>query len=130
MNYGITKKVALSYEDAVTRVTDELKKEEFGVLTSIDVKETLKKKIGVDIKKYVILGACNPPSAHKAIELEPDIGLFLPCNVIVYENKANETIVSAFNPELMHQVVPNNPGLAALGKEVKERLERVIKALP
>ena len=84
MHYGFSKSVDLSFEQAVDKVTEELKKEGFGVLTSIDVKETLKKKINVDFKKYTILGACNPPLAYKTLQQEINIGLLLPCNVIVY----------------------------------------------
>ena len=83
MEYGISKKVILGFDEAVAKVTDELKKEGFGVLTTIDVRETLKKKLNVDFKKYVILGACNPPFAYKSLQAEEEIGLLLPCNVIV-----------------------------------------------
>ena len=83
MQYGFSKTIDLSFENTIEKVIDELKKEGFGVLTTIDVKETLKKKIDVDFKKYTILGACNPPLAHKALQAEEEIGLLLPCNVIV-----------------------------------------------
>jgi len=85
MQYGFSKTIDLPYEQAIEKVTAELKKEGFGVLTFIDVKETLKQKINVDFKKYAILGACNPPIAHRALQEEEEIGLLLPCNVIVYE---------------------------------------------
>ncbi|MEX2189140.1 MAG: DUF302 domain-containing protein, partial [Bacteroidota bacterium] len=84
MQYGFSKTVNLSFDQTVEKVTEELKKEGFGVLTTIDVKETLKKKLDVDFKRYTILGACNPPFAHKALQAEEEIGLLLPCNVIVY----------------------------------------------
>lgn len=84
---GFSKIINLNYEAAIPRVTEELKKEGFGVLTEIDVKDTLKKKLGVEFRKYKILGACNPALAHQALTLETEIGLFLPCNVIVYENE-------------------------------------------
>jgi uncharacterized protein (DUF302 family) len=127
MQYGISKTVALGYEQAVDRVTAELKKEGFGILTTIDVKETLKMKLNVDVPRYVILGACNPPFAHKALQAEEQIGLLLPCNVIVYE-KAGTTIVAAFDPMVMIAVL-DNPAMLPVAKEVKERLERVIAAL-
>ena len=91
MDYGFSKTVSMSYDDAVEKVTSELKKEGFGVLTSIDVKDTLKKKIDVDFKKYIILGACNPTLAHKALQSEEELGLLLPCNVLVYERE-RETV--------------------------------------
>ena len=127
MTYGISKQVSLSYDEAITKVTEELKKEGFGVLTTIDVKETLKKKIDVDVPRYIILGACNPPFAHKAIQAEPEIGLLLPCNVIVYE-KDNTVHVSAFDPQIMGAVI-DNPSLKPIADEVRARLQRVMAAL-
>ena len=127
MTYGISKTTPLSYQQAVDKVTEELKKEGFGVLTSIDVKETLKKKLDVDFKNYVILGACNPPFAHRALQAEEDIGLLLPCNVIVYE-KGKETVVAAFDPITMGKVM-DNPAIEPVALEVRQRLERVIAAL-
>jgi uncharacterized protein (DUF302 family) len=124
MQYGFSKTIDLSFENTIEKVIDELKKEGFGVLTTIDVKETLKKKIDVDFKKYTILGACNPPLAHKALQAEEEIGLLLPCNVIVYE-KDNKTAVSVFNPGLMSQVV-DNKNLKPVADEVKEKLKRVL----
>lgn len=124
MQYGFSKSTDLSFEDAIVKVTDELKKEGFGVLTTIDVKETLKKKINVDFKKYTILGACNPPLAHKALSSEEEIGLLLPCNVIVYEN-GDKTNVSVFNPALMSDVV-DNENLKPIADEVQEKLKRVL----
>ncbi|RKY94621.1 MAG: ABC transporter ATP-binding protein [Ignavibacteriae bacterium] len=106
MQYGFSKTVDLSFEQTIEKVTEELKKEGFGVLTTIDVKDTLKKKIDVDFKKYTILGACNPPIAHKALQTEEEIGLLLPCNVIVYE-KDDKTKVSMFDPMLMTKIVDN-----------------------
>jgi uncharacterized protein (DUF302 family) len=94
-SYGFSKVVNLSYDKAIEKVTEELKKEGFGVLTEIDVKETLKKKLDVDFKPYKILGACNPPNAYKALQAEEQIGLMLPCNVIVYVNDNVETVVAA-----------------------------------
>jgi uncharacterized protein (DUF302 family) len=127
MQYGFSKTVSLSYEQAVEKVTDELKKEGFGVLTTIDVKETLKKKLDVDFKKYIILGACNPPFAHKALTVEEEIGLLLPCNVIIYE-KENATAVSIFDPMVMMAVLGND-NMKPIAEEVKQRLERVLAAV-
>jgi uncharacterized protein (DUF302 family) len=124
MQYGFSKTIDLSFENTIEKVIEELKKEGFGVLTTIDVKETLKKKIDVDFKKYTILGACNPPLAHKALQSEEEIGLLLPCNVIVYE-KDNKTAVSVFNPGLMSQVV-DNKNLKPVADEVQEKLKRVL----
>ena len=127
MQYGMSKTVGLTYEQAVEKVTAELKKEGFGVLTTIDVKETLKAKLNVEFPRYVILGACNPPFAHKALQAEEHIGLLLPCNVIVYE-KAGTTVVAAFDPMVMTAVM-DNPGMRPIAKEVRERLDRVIAAM-
>jgi len=127
MQYGLSKTVGLTYEQAVEKVTAELKKEGFGVLTTIDVKETLKAKLNVEFPRYVILGACNPPFAHKALQAEEQIGLLLPCNVIVYE-KAGTTVVAAFDPMVMTAVM-DNPGMRPIAKEVRERLDRVIAAM-
>ena len=127
MQYGLSKTVALTYEQAVEKVTAELKKEGFGVLTTIDVKETLKAKLNVDFPRYVILGACNPPFAHKALQAEEQIGLLLPCNVIVYE-KQGTTVVAAFDPMVMTAVI-DNPGMHPVAKEVRDRLDRVIAAV-
>jgi len=104
-----------------------LKKEGFGVLTEIDVKETLKKKLSVDFRKYIILGACNPPYAHRALKAELEVGLLLPCNVIVYE-EGGECVVSAINPISALGVV-ENAELKAVAVEVKEKIERAIKSL-
>ena len=127
MNYGFSKTVDLSYEEAVEKVTAELKKEGFGVLTSIDVKETFKKKINADFKKYTILGACNPPLAYKALQKEEQLGLLLPCNIVVYE-KGNNTVVSVFDPMIMTKIV-NNENLKPIAEDVKARMERVLEAV-
>ena len=124
MEYGFSKTVDLSFEQTIEKVTEELKKEGFGILTTIDVKDTLKKKIDVDFKKYTILGACNPPIAHKALQTEEELGLLLPCNVIVYE-KDNQTKVSMFDPMLMTNIVDNEK-MGPIAKEVKEKLQRVL----
>ena len=127
MDYGFSKTVDLSFEDTINKVTEELKKEGFGVLTTIDVKDTLKNKIDVDFKKYTILGACNPPFAHKALLAEEEIGLLLPCNVIVYE-KEGKSAVSFFNPALMSKVVENE-ALNPIADEVKAKLQRVYNSI-
>jgi uncharacterized protein (DUF302 family) len=127
MNYGFSKNTDMPYEKAVEKVTDELKKEGFGVLTSIDVKDTLKKKIDVDFRKYVILGACNPPLAHKALESEEQLGLLLPCNVIVYENNGGST-VSFFDPMIMTKLIDNEQ-LKSVAEEVQNKMKKVFEAV-
>ena len=128
MSYSIAKKVELSYDEALEKVTDELKKEGFGVLTEIDVKKTLKEKLDVDVSRYKILGACNPPFAHKALEAEPEVGLLLPCNVIVYESEDGLTNVAAINAEAMLSIVGRDD-IKPIAKEVNERLKRVMDNL-
>lgn len=127
MKYGFSKTTDYSFEQAIEKVTEELKKEGFGVLTTIDVKDTLKKKIDVDFKKYTILGACNPKLAHSALQVEEELGLLLPCNVIVYE-KNDKTIVSIFDPRVMTLVI-ENPEMKSVAEEVKNKVQRVLKAV-
>lgn len=127
MQYGFSKTTDYSFEQAIEKVTEELKKEGFGVLTTINVKETLKKKINVDFKNYTILGACNPPFAHQVLQAEEEIGLLLPCNVIVYE-KDDKTVVSIFDPMIMTEVI-DNPKVKPVAEEVKKKLEKVFQAL-
>ena len=127
MKYGFSKTTNYSFEEAIQRVTEELKKEGFGVLTTIDVKETLKNKLNVDFKKYTILGACNPPLAHKALQAEEELGLLLPCNVIVYE-KDNKSVVSMFDPLIMAHII-DNPNMNSVAEEVKKKLEKVLEAV-
>jgi uncharacterized protein (DUF302 family) len=127
MDYGFSKNIDLSYEKAIERVTEELKKEGFGVLTTIDVKDTLKKKIGVEFKRYVILGACNPSLAHRALSADEQIGLLLPCNVVVREN-GNGSTVSIFDPSIMTRIV-ESPSVATLAGEVKQKLGSVLNNL-
>lgn len=127
MKYGFSKITNYNFEQAVEKVTEELKREGFGVLTSIDVKETLKKKINVDFKNYTILGACNPPLAHKALQVEEELGLLLPCNVIIYEKDGN-SIVSIFDPMVMAQII-ENPGMQSVAEQVKEKLLRVLEVI-
>jgi uncharacterized protein (DUF302 family) len=127
VEYGMVTLLGASYEDAIAKVTEELKVEGFGVLTEIDVKATMKTKLDVDFRKYVILGACNPSLAHKALTLEPHLGLLLPCNVIVYEDEGGTT-VSIVDPAQMLSIA-NNPALEPVAAEARERLQRVVVAL-
>lgn len=127
MSYGISKTVTLPYQQAIEKVTEELKKEGFGVLTTIDVKDTLKKKLGVEFHNYMILGACNPPMAHKALLAEEQIGLLLPCNVIVYE-KEGATTVAAFDPLSMLALTAKEE-MRPIAEEVGQRLARVMERL-
>jgi uncharacterized protein (DUF302 family) len=117
-----------SFEEVVEKVTAELKKEGFGVLTEIDVKETLKKKIDVDFKKYKILGACNPHFAHKVLTKEDKIGVFLPCNVIVEEHENGDVEVSAVDP-IASMAAVGNKDIEGLAKEVQQKLKKVIENL-
>ena len=126
--YYFNKTLDLSFEDAVARVTEELKKEGFGVLTEIDVQATLKKKLDVDFRPYRILGACNPPFAYKALQAEPNIGLMLPCNVIVQDAGDGKTEVAAVDPLVAMSRV-ENPDLEPVAKEVRAKLQRVIENL-
>jgi uncharacterized protein (DUF302 family) len=117
----------LPYEQTVEKVVTELKEEGFGVLTEIDVKATLKKKLGADFRKYVILGACNPPLAHRALSTTLDVGLLLPCNVVIYEQDG-KSVVAILDPLSMLGVV-ENPGLDPVAQEARARLQRVIEVL-
>ena len=128
MNYYYSKVVDLSFEEAIIRVTDELKQEGFGVLTEIDVKATLKKKLDVDFRNYRILGACNPPFAYQALLAEPQIGLMLPCNVIVQESDNGQIVVSAIDPLASMQAVENE-ALGEVAEQVKTRLQKVIESV-
>ena len=114
-----------SYDEALAAVVEALKSEGFGVLTEIDVRETLKKKLGVDFRHYKILGACNPPFAHRALEADLDVGLMLPCNVIVYETDDGGVQVSAIDP-MATLAAQGQPALAEIAREVSEKLARVI----
>ena len=125
--YGIEKRLDVPYELAVERVTSALAAEGFGILTEIDVKATLKKKLDLDFRRYVILGACNPPLAHRALTAELDVGLLLPCNVIVYEDDGG-SVVSAADPGAMMEV-SGNPALEPVAAEARERLERALASL-
>jgi uncharacterized protein (DUF302 family) len=122
--------VALAYELALERTIEVLKEEGFGVLTTIDVKQTLKQKLDKDFRKYTILGACNPPLAHRAIQAELEVGLLLPCNVIVYESETPcRSVVSALAPMAALGIVGGNPELKDVAREADERLRRALKAL-
>lgn len=128
--FGFSKSVDLAYEKAVEKVRSALKDEGFGVLCEIDLKEKLKEKLGVDFRKYVILGACNPPLAYKTLQQEIDIGLLLPCNVIVYEaDEAGKSIVAAIDAKAMLSVVSGNATLDSVATEVNEKLNRVVSQL-
>ncbi len=125
MSYYFAKPTAYSFDDAIARVTEELKKEGFGVLTEIDVKETLKKKLNADFRRYKILGACNPPFAYQALQAEEYIGAMLPCNVIVQE-KGSGVEVAAVDPVASMAGVKNDK-LAGIAEQVRQRLEKVVK---
>jgi len=125
--YVFGKTVGLGFDEAVKRVTEELAKEGFGVLTEIDVAATLKKKLGLDMPPYRILGACNPQFAHQAIELEPQIGALLPCNVVVRE-EGKKTRVDIMDPLAVLQLV-ERPEIEGIAAEVRKRLERVLASL-
>lgn len=127
MTYTFSKTLDMDFDQAIERVTEELKKEGFGVLTEIDVQATLKKKINVDFRKYRILGACNPGFAHKALEAEPEIGTMLPCNVIVQEADSGVR-VSAIDPMASMQAV-ENADLGAVATQVQDKLRNVISSL-
>jgi len=127
-SYGLTKKVDLSFEEAEAKVRESLKAQGFGVLTEIDVKATLKAKLNVDFRKYKILGACNPPFAHKALTAEIEIGLLLPCNVIVYEDDAGATHVSAIDPASAMSMVTNRE-LESVAGQVREKLVEVVESI-
>ncbi len=125
MSYHFSKLCDLSFEDAITKVTENLKKEGFGILTEIDVKETLKKKLNVEFRKYKILGACNPAFAYQALQAEDKIGTMLPCNVIVQEHGDGRVEVSAVDPvESMRAI--DNPDLGAIADQVRAKLKAVI----
>ena len=127
--YGMGVDVALPYDTALERTTEALKAEGFGILTTIDVKQTLKQKLDKDFRKYTILGACNPPLAHRAFEAELEIGLLLPCNVVVYETEAGRSAVSAMAPIAAMGIVGGNPALKDVAREADARLRRALKAL-
>jgi uncharacterized protein (DUF302 family) len=124
-SYTLSAATELGFTEAAERVRDELKAEGFGILCEIDVQATLKEKLGVDGEPYLILGACNPPLAHRALQLEPELGVLLPCNVVVYE-RAGETVVSAVDAERMLGIV-GRAELAEIAAEVRRRLAAVVE---
>ena len=128
MSYYFTKVTSLGYEAALVSVQEELKKEGFGIITEIDVKETLKKKLNVDFRRYKILGACNPSFAHQALQIERRIGAMLPCNVIVQEREDGRTEVSAINPLESMKVVAN-PQLEQIGSQVAAKLKGIVERM-
>ncbi|MBI5099803.1 MAG: DUF302 domain-containing protein [Nitrospirae bacterium] len=128
MSYYFSKMLNISFDDAITKVTEELKKEGFGILTEIDVKEALRKKLNVDFRRYKILGACNPPFAYQALQAEDKIGTMLPCNVIVQEAPDGRVEVAAIDPIASMQAV-RNPALEGFALEVQSRLKKVIDSL-
>lgn len=128
MEYYFSKTIADSFDNAIQKVTEALMAEGFGILTEIDIKATLKKKLNVDFYNYTILGACNPPFAYQALLAEDKIGTMLPCNVIVQEKEAGQVEVSAVDPAASMQAIENEE-LAGIAKEIRARLEKVIEQL-
>jgi uncharacterized protein (DUF302 family) len=128
MKYYFNKSLEIPFDEAVSKVTEQLKKEGFGILTEIDVKETLKKKLDVDFKQYKILGACNPHFAYQALQKEDKIGTMLPCNVIVQETEEGKIEVAAIDPMASMQAV-QNPNLQAVAEQVQAKLRSVIAGL-
>jgi uncharacterized protein (DUF302 family) len=128
MTYYYAKEIDLNFDKAIIRVTEELKKEGFGVLTEIDAKATLKKKLDADFRNYRILGACNPPLAHQALQAEPHIGLMLPCNVVVQEGDSGQTLISAIDPVASMQAVENE-ALGEVAVQVRAKLQKVIESV-
>ena len=128
--YGFSRTVDLTFDQAMEKTRAALKEEGFGVLSEIDIKEKLKEKLDVDFRRYTILGACNPPLAYKTLQEEINIGLLLPCNVVVYEaDQAGKTVVAAVDAKAMLSVVGSNATLNQVASEVNERLQRVISSL-
>jgi uncharacterized protein (DUF302 family) len=128
MSYHFSKRLDVPFDQAVSRVTEALKREGFGLLTDIDVSATLKAKLGEDFRPYRILGACNPQLAHRALQLEDKIGTMLPCNVIVQQRADGAVEVSAVDPVASMQAI-ENPGLAEVANEVRAKLRRVVDGL-
>lgn len=127
INYGFTKELNVPFEEVIELVTQELKKEGFGILTKIDVEEKFKEKLGIDFKKYAILGACNPSNAHQAILAEENIGLMLPCNVIVYE-KGDKTVISIIRPTVAMEMIDNEE-LKKIAMNVETQLKKVFDSI-
>lgn len=127
MNFAMRKDLTVGYDEALAKVPDALKSEGFGVLTEIDVKQTLKAKINVDFRRYKILGACNPPLAHEALSTALEVGLMLPCNVVVYENDEGKATVLAIDPT--QTVAAAQPALTKMAEAVRDKLSRVLEKL-
>ncbi len=128
MKYYFSKSIDMSFDDALNRVVEELKKQGFGILTQIDVRETLKKKLDVDFRNYRILGACNPPFAYKALQAEDKIGTMLPCNVVVQETQEGKVEVAAIDP-VTSMLAVDNPALTEIAVEIQTKLRNVINNL-
>ena len=126
--YGLRMPVALPYEQALEKTTAALKEQGFGILTTIEIDKALKEKLGVDFRRYTILGACNPPLAHRALSTELELGLLLPCNVIVYEQPDGGSVVAAMAPLPTIGMI-GNPGLQGVAKEADERLRKALEAV-
>jgi uncharacterized protein (DUF302 family) len=127
MSFGIQRTVDVGFDAALARIPEALKVEGFGVLTEIDVKETLRRKLDVDFRRYRILGACNPAFAHRALTHSLEIGVFLPCNVVVYETDDGRTVVSAVDP--MQTIAAQDPAVEPIAREVQARLRRVVDSI-
>lgn len=127
---GHWKNLSISYEEALARLPDALKKEGFGIITQIDMQETFKAKLGVDFRRYRIFGACNPSFAHAALQKDPRVGLLLPCNVVLYEKDDGKAVVGAVDPMQTLGATAEGTGLAEVAREVTARLERVLAELP
>jgi uncharacterized protein (DUF302 family) len=125
--FSFSRVVTLGYEEAVAKVKEALKSEGFGVLTEIDVRKTLKEKLNRDFPNYIILGACNPPLAHQVLQAEPEVGVFLPCNVLVYE-EGGKTVISAMDPEAI-MVMVQNEKVGQVAKQVRQKMEKVLDSL-
>lgn len=126
--YAIRRELHQTFEDVLAKIPEALKAEGFGILTEIDVQETLKKKLGTAFRRYKILGACNPPFAHQALQAEIDIGVMLPCNIVVYESDDGKTVVAAIDPEKTMATV-GNAALEPLAAEIKRKLSKVVGSL-
>jgi Uncharacterized conserved protein len=127
LHYGFTKELDIPYKTVIELVKEALKKEGFGILTEIDVQEKMKEKLGLDFRKYIILGACSPPDAHQAILAEENIGLMLPCNVIIYE-RGNKIVLSIIRPAVAMQMIAN-PALRSIAENVEVKLKKVFDAV-
>jgi len=126
--YNFGKTVSYSFDDAIEKVTEELAKEGFGILATIDVAATMKKKLDLDMPAYQILGACNPQLAHRGLEIDPALGVLLPCNIVVRQDEANQVHVDFMEPEIVLELV-TNPEMEAIAIDAKARLARVVEAL-